>query len=91
MNDVIKIITPILQSYGVTKAGIFGSTVKGNQTNHSDVDILIQPPDHMGLKFVRLKHELEQALNREVDLVSYNAIHPAIKDEILKSQVVILY
>lgn len=89
MQDIKQIIIPILKAYGVPKAGLFGSFTRGEETTNSDVDILIMPPPRMGLKFVSLKLELEDALKREVDLVSYRAIHPRLKDTILASQVLL--
>jgi predicted nucleotidyltransferase len=89
MQDIKQIIIPILKSYGVPKASLFGSFTRGEQTDKSDVDILIMPPDQMGLEFVELKLDLEDALQREVDLVSYRAIHPRLKDQILASQVLL--
>lgn len=55
------------------------------------MDILIDlPKDQSLLDFVRLKLQLEEALKRKVDLVEYDLIKPAIKEEILKSQIKIL-
>lgn len=89
MQDITHIIVPILKSYGVPKAALFGSYTRGEQNDQSDVDILIMPPDNMGLEFVQLKLDLEDALHRDVDLVSYRAIHPRLKDQILASQVLL--
>ncbi|HLD42685.1 MAG TPA: nucleotidyltransferase family protein [Candidatus Nanoarchaeia archaeon] len=93
-KDVLKIkqkITPILKRYKVKRAGIFGSYVRGEHKQRSDVDVLIQPPRSMSLlKFVHIKHELEEKLNKKVDLVSYKGIHPLLKDQILKEEVKII-
>jgi predicted nucleotidyltransferase len=89
MNDIKKVIMPILQSYGVKKAAIFGSFARDEQTDQSDVDILIEPPDSMGLSFVRLKRDLEEKLNKKVDLVTYRTIHPLLRQDILKKQKII--
>lgn len=88
--DIPTTIIPILKRYGVQKAGLFGSFSRGEQSNSSDVDILIEPPLGMGLSFIDLKIELEHALSRQVDLVSYNAIHPKLKASILESQKILL-
>ena len=93
-KDVLKIkqkITPLLKRYKVKRAGIFGSYVRGEHKQRSDVDVLIQPPRSMSLlKFVHIKHELEEKLNKKVDLVSYKGIHPLLKDQILKEEVKII-
>jgi len=50
----------------------------------SDVDILIELDDSYSLlDIIGLKIELEEALNRKVDLVEYRAIKPALKKYIL--------
>lgn len=86
MEDIKSKIIPILKEYGIEKAALFGSYASGNHNESSDVDILIQPSKGMGLGFVRLKRDLEQSLNKEVDLLSYNGISPYLKQSILKHQ-----
>ncbi|MDQ3099479.1 MAG: nucleotidyltransferase family protein [bacterium] len=90
MDNLSAQIIPILQRYGVQKAGLFGSFSRGQNTTTSDVDILIEPPQGMGLAFIDLKLELEKVLSRDVDLVSYNALHPKLKSSILASQKILL-
>jgi len=90
--DEIKIkITPILKKYGVKKAGIFGSVVKGEEKEDSDIDILVEIEKRMSLlEFVGLKIELEEALGKRVDLGEYSEIKPVIREEILQQEVAIL-
>jgi len=90
--DVIKEkAVPILKEAGVTHSSLFGSYVRGEQTDNSDIDILVEVPKGTGLfAFSRLKHKLEDALNKKVDLVTYRAIHPSLKESILKEQLPIL-
>jgi|SRR3989344_3857041 len=84
-------IVRILKKYGIKKAGLFGSYARGEQRKTSDIDILIQPTIDMSLlDFSGLKIELEESLNRKVDLVSYKYIHPYLKKEILESEVRII-
>lgn len=81
-------IIPILRRHHIAKAGLFGSIVSGNSNEQSDVDILVQLGSKMGLlEFVSIKHELEDALHKKVDLVEYRAIKPALKDRILSEEV----
>lgn len=63
------------ERYHVETLGIFGSYVRGEQTEESDVDLLVtfsQTPDL--LEFVDLADDLEQALGRKVDLVTRGAL-----------------
>ncbi|MBW7960592.1 nucleotidyltransferase family protein [Patescibacteria group bacterium] len=83
---VVKII-PILKKYGVTRASLFGSIVRGEETKESDIDILIEVPDSKSLfDMMDIQFELEDALKKKVDLIEYKGIKPALKDSILSSQ-----
>ncbi len=86
MESVQNSIIPILRKYGVVKASMFGSYARGDFDASSDVDILIQPPVGMGLGFVRLKRELEEKLDKNVDLLSYKGISPYLRESILATQ-----
>lgn len=82
---------PKLQAAGVTHAAVFGSFARGEAGSESDIDLLIEPPRGMTLfAFVRLQHALEDALARDVDLVSYRGLSPHLKDRILASAITIL-
>lgn len=71
--------------YKPVKIGIFGSTARGEESDHSDIDILYQLRDSVGLfKLIHLKDELEQKLNKKVDLISEKYAHPKIKPYIMK-------
>ena len=86
-----KIIAETLQKHRIKKAGLFGSYVRGEQKKNSDIDILIEPTKDMSLLDLSgLKIELEKALSKKVDLVSYKYIHPYLKERILRSEVNII-
>ena len=68
--------------------GIFGSYVRGEQKKKSDLDILVEFSEPIGLfKFVELEDFLSQELNLKVDLVMKDALKPRIKDSILKEAI----
>jgi uncharacterized protein len=82
-----KKITPLLKSEGVTKASIFGSYARGDQKKSSDIDILIEVKRGTGLyKFIGIKLGLEKKLGKKVDLLTYNSIHPMLRDEIIRDE-----
>ena len=69
---------------GVKALSLFGSVAKNRATKKSDVDILVDFDSKKGLfGFVALKNYLEKLLGCEVDLVTKNALHPALKKQIL--------
>lgn len=95
MNKKIRLlqkkIIPILKRNGVARAGIFGSFARGEGKKNSDLDLLIQFKGKKSLfDFIGLGQELEQAIHRKVDLVTYKYIHPLLKERILKDGVRIL-
>jgi predicted nucleotidyltransferase len=82
---------PILKKYGIKKAALFGSFARGEQKPDSDIDILVKFKDRENktlLDLVGLELELVDVLNRKVDVLTYNSLHPLLKDYILKEQVV---
>lgn len=83
-------ITPILRQNGVVRAGLFGSYATGHATKDSDIDLLVEfSPKKSLFEVVDLKLKLEEALKKEVDLVTYRSIHPLLKENILSQQQVI--
>lgn len=91
--DWVKMqIVPILEKHAVKKAAIFGSFARNEAKAKSDVDILIEYKSKAKSLFdlIDLKSELEDTLNRKVDLITYNSICPKIRTQILAEQVVIL-
>lgn len=92
-NELKKLkpmIIKILKKYGIKKAGVFGSFVRGEQKKNSDIDILIEPPKGIGFGFVSIQFKLEDQLNKKVDLLTYNGIHPLLKKRILSEEVRII-
>lgn len=70
--------------YHLTSIGIFGSFTREDFRDDSDIDILIDYDQPIGIEFIDLAEELEKILNRKVDLVSKNGVKPKYFDEIQK-------
>lgn len=90
LEKIKPVIVKILKKNKIKKAGIFGSYARGEEKKNSDIDILIEPYEGMGLEFVGLQQELQEKLKRKVDLVSYKYINPYLKDQILLDEVRII-
>lgn len=74
----------IKEKYHIKNIGVFGSVVRDEQTEKSDVDILVEFDSPVGFfDFIRLEKRLSEALNKKVDLVSKKSLKPAVKEEIL--------
>ena len=88
INEIKNIITPILQKYRIKKAAIFGSYAKGKANKKSDIDLLIEFSEGMGIvRYTDFKEELEYVLNRKIDIISYNWINKYMRDQVLKEAI----
>lgn len=91
IEQIKKKAVPILKQAGVTRSSIFGSYVRGEQRQDSDIDMLVEVPKGTGFfAFVRLQRKLEDILHKKVDLVTYRSLHPLLRDRILKEQIPLL-
>ena len=91
IEQIKRTILPILQRYDVMRAAIFGSFVRGEMQETSDLDILVEFKGEKSLLDLSgLKIELEELLRRKVDVLTYDSLHPLLKENILSEQEVIL-
>jgi hypothetical protein len=78
-------IVPILHEYNISKAEIFGSASREDNTPKSDIDILVElDPSYSLLKYIEIKNRLEDALGTKVDLVEYETIRQELRSSITK-------
>jgi len=88
-NILKKNSDDLKQKFGIKEFGIFGSYVRGEQEESSDIDILVEFKE--GYKtfdnYMDLKFYLEELLGLRVDLVSKTALKPRLKPYILKEVV----
>jgi hypothetical protein len=81
-------IISILKRHSITRAGIFGSFARGNENPDSDIDILVEFDKQISLlEFVGIKYELEDILEKKVDLVEYQSIKPRLKKRIMSEEI----
>lgn len=91
ISQIKRKAIPILKAAGVIRSDLFGSVVRGEDTKISDIDMLIELPEGKSLlDLVRLERKLEQSLGKKVDLLTFNSIHPLLKDYIRRDQLQIL-
>ncbi|TFG23020.1 MAG: hypothetical protein EU533_03615 [Promethearchaeota archaeon] len=81
----------VLKNHEVRRASFFGSIVREEMTEQSDIDILIEfEGDKSLLDLAALTRELEEILQCKVDVLTYNSLHPLLRSKILSEQVKIL-
>ena len=84
LQDRRSEILRIASRYGADNIRVFGSVARGEDTERSDIDLLVtfDPPvsllDHIGLM-----HSLEDLLGRKVQIVTDVALHPFLRDHVL--------
>lgn len=74
--------------YPIKNIFIFGSYARGEEKSDSDVDVLVELSEPIGLRFVELADDLEDIVGKKVDLVSKNSIKDKmmmrIKEELIE-------
>jgi uncharacterized protein len=91
IQPVREKIIDILRKNGVRRASFFGSIVRGEMTEDSDVDLLVEFEGRRSLlDLAHLKNELEDAVDRRFDLLTYKSLHPLLRERILAEQVTII-
>ncbi len=93
MEDLLKNIDydeldKICKKYSIGELSIFGSYAKGNNTEDSDLDILVDFKSLEGISmitFSKIRYNLIDIFKKEIDLVSKDGIRDLIRDEVINS------
>jgi predicted nucleotidyltransferase len=91
ITSTLEALKPQLKErFKVKTIGVFGSYVHGEQTPKSDIDVLVEFEEPVGLfEFMDLEFFLTDALGVKVDLVSKKALKPHIGKYILEEVVIV--
>jgi hypothetical protein len=90
-NKQINEINKYFETKPVLKAYVFGSVVRDEANDTSDIDILVDLDysKRIGLLFVQMKFDLENILKKPVDLVSSNGLSKYLKPIVDKEKKII--
>jgi predicted nucleotidyltransferase len=90
-NSKLESIKAYFRTKPVLRAYLFGSYVRGQADDDSDIDILVDLDysEKIGLQFIQMKLDLEKLLNTKVDLVSSAGLSEYIKPYIDREKQVI--
>ena len=88
---IIKLIADYFKTQPVLKAYLFGSFSRGEETEDSDVDILIvlDEKQHVGLKFFGMYEDLKELLGRNVDLVTDRSLAAFARESVDRDKILI--
>ena len=90
-DTIIKLIANYFKTQPVLKAYLFGSFSRGEETESSDIDILIvlDESQHIGLKFFGMYEDLKDLLGRKVDLVTERSLAPFARESVNRDKILI--
>lgn len=90
IDEIKSRIHPIFEQKPISKASLFGSYARGENTPKSDVDILVELNGRLNmLEFIRIKHELEDVLGVSVDLGEFEQLRSRLRSKILSDSILI--
>ena len=78
---------PALRRLGVRRLGLFGSAARGESTDASDLDFLVEFDRKTFDRYMEVKELLERLFRRKVDLVLSDAVKPQLRERILRETV----
>ena len=64
----------LCERYPIESLAIFGSFARNEQNEQSDLDIMVEFNDKIGIRFIDLADEIENMIGFKVDLISKNGI-----------------
>jgi predicted nucleotidyltransferase len=84
-------IVEVLKKYPIKHASLFGSFSRNEQTEGSDIDILIEASESFTLfQLIRLENELTEKLSIKTDIVEFKALKASIRARVLAEAISIL-
>src|SRR4030065_1364373 len=92
--EIRRKAVPILKPY-INRLAVFGSTVRGEATTKSDIDLLIRlkPSSErpkLGLfKLLEIEEDFQKKIGREVDLVTEDSLSPSLRPYVDQEKVII--
>lgn len=73
-QKLTKLKVRLKRRYPISSMALFGSYARNEQTEFSDIDIIVEFNGRIGSRFIDLANELEKSLGLKVDLISKNGI-----------------
>ena len=93
MNPIISNkLKSFFPAYPIEKAWLFGSYARGEETDNSDVDVLVKFDTNAKISlfdYVRIMDKMEKLLDKKIDLVSEKGVMNFAKESIEKDKILI--
>jgi predicted nucleotidyltransferase len=90
-RNITSKVVDYFEDKPVLKAYLFGSYARSETNKDSNIDILVELDysRSIGLKFVKMQLDLQEILNRKVDLITEKGISQYIKPNVDKDKILI--
>jgi len=85
--ELLRDIKPELIQFGVKRIGVFGSYVRGNQREDSDVDLIVVFSKPVGWEIVDIKDFLESTLGLPVDIATPKSLRTEMQETIMNEAI----
>ena len=88
IKNILHQLKPeLIEKYHISSIGLFGSVVRDDYSDLSDIDIIVDFSQPIGIEFIDLADYIESKLDKNIDLVSKKGIKQkylqAIESEII--------
>jgi hypothetical protein len=83
--SIIKRLKPELhRKFGVTRIGCFDCYIDHHHNRLCDINVLVELEKPLGWDFFALKEFLQRKLEIHIDIITANAIKPAMQADVMK-------
>lgn len=90
LEAAAPILKAVAAEHGYTRLAVFGSVARHQARADSDIDLIVEaPPGISSFDFIRFKQLVERVLGREIDLIDYGGLKPALDDDIRREAVLL--
>lgn len=88
LDEIKAIITPVAEKYDVEEVYLFGSYARGEATEKSDIDFVMNFSESISLfTYAEVIDDLENLFGKKVDIVSHNSAGPRLLYQIIEEEV----
>lgn len=89
ISQIESVAASLAKKHGAKKVSLIGSFARGEERLDSDVDILLEKGKIKGMQVLEFQDELEQRLNRKVDVITTTGISTRFLERVKKDAIVL--
>lgn len=82
INEIADKVRPIAETYDIDRIYLFGSYIRGEAIENSDIDLYVEFSKSLGLRYCSFVSDVEESLGKCVDIITKDALYnPATLQE----------